>query len=128
VVAAVRVKGRVAAAVAVVSFLAIGLHGRVAKVLEKATVPISDDGLAWIGRTRRSLAAGGADLLIWAAESLLEDATGCWLLSGSAGELGWPVGGVTESSWRGSGARRRCCTDLDKGLSPDLLLPLSAPG
>jgi len=40
----VRVAGRVAAAVAVVSFLAIGLHGRVAKVLEKATVSVSDDG------------------------------------------------------------------------------------
>ena len=62
-----RVAGRVAAAVAVVSFLAIGLHGRVAKVLEKATVLVSDDGLAWIRRTACSLAAGGADLLIWAA-------------------------------------------------------------
>ena len=56
-VAAVRVKGRVAAAVAVVSFLAIGLYGRVAKVLEKATVLVSDDGLAWIRRTACSLTA-----------------------------------------------------------------------
>ena len=55
--AAVRVKGRVAAAVAVVPFLAIGLHGRVAKMLEKATVLVSDDGLAWIRRTACSLAA-----------------------------------------------------------------------
>ena len=51
------VTGRVAAAVAVVSSLAIGLHGRVAKALEKVTVSVSDDGLAWIRRTRRSLAA-----------------------------------------------------------------------
>jgi len=36
----------------------------VAKALEKVTVSVSDDGLAWIGRTRRSLAAGGADLLL----------------------------------------------------------------
>jgi len=50
----VRVVRRVAAAVAVVSFLAIGLHGRVAKTLEKVTVSVSDDGLAWIGRTRCS--------------------------------------------------------------------------
>ena len=57
--AAVRVKGRVA----VVPFLAIGLHGRVAKVLEKATVLVFDDGLAWIRRTRCSLAA----YWIWAA-------------------------------------------------------------
>jgi len=42
---------------AVVPLFAVGLHGRVAKVLEKATVPLSDDGLAWIGRTRCSLAA-----------------------------------------------------------------------
>ena len=61
-----RVKGRVAAAVAVVLPFAVGLHGRVARVLEKATVPVPDDGLEWIRRTRRSLAAGGADLLIWA--------------------------------------------------------------
>ena len=69
----------------------------------------------------RSADLGCADLLdlFWAAESLMEDATGCWLLSGSAGELGWPAGGVAESPWRGSGAHRRCCTDLDKGLSPD---------
>ena len=53
-----RVAGRVAAAVAVVSFLAIGLHGRVAKVLEKTTVSVSDDGLAWIRRTACSLADG----------------------------------------------------------------------
>ena len=51
-----RVAGRVAAAVAVVSFLAIGLHGRVAKALGKVTVSVSDDGLTWIGRTRCSLA------------------------------------------------------------------------
>ena len=49
-----RVKGRVAAAVAVVPFLAIGLHGRVAKALEKATVLVSDDGLARIRRTHCS--------------------------------------------------------------------------
>jgi len=48
---AVRVVGRVAVAVAAVLFLANGLHGRVAKVLEKATVLVSDDGLAWIRRT-----------------------------------------------------------------------------
>ena len=54
-----RVAGRVAVTVVVVRFLANGLHGGVAKTLEKATVPISDDGLAWIGRTRCSLAAGG---------------------------------------------------------------------
>ena len=50
--------------VAVVRFLANGLHGGVAKTLEKVTVLVSGDGLAWIGRTRRSLAAGGADLLL----------------------------------------------------------------
>ena len=64
VVADVRVVGRVAAVVAVVSFIAIGLHGRVARLLGKATVPISDDGLAWIGRTRCSPGEdeGGLDL------------------------------------------------------------------
>jgi len=41
----VRVAGRVAAAVAVVSFLANGLHGRVAKTLEKVTALVSDEGL-----------------------------------------------------------------------------------
>ena len=40
-----------------VPFHAVGLHGRVAKVLKKATVPVSDDRLAWIRRTRCSLAA-----------------------------------------------------------------------
>ena len=65
--AAERVKGRVAVAVVVMLPFAVGLHGRVARVLEKATVPVSNDGLEWIRRTRRSLAAGGPDLLIWAA-------------------------------------------------------------
>ena len=37
--------------VAVVLFLANGLHGRVAKALGKVTVSVSDDGLAWIRRT-----------------------------------------------------------------------------
>ena len=59
---AVRVAGRVAVTVAVVSFLAIRLHGRMAKALEKVTVPVSDDGLVWIGRTSCSLAAVCADL------------------------------------------------------------------
>jgi len=45
-----------------VRFLANGLHGGVAKTLEKVTVLVSDDGLAWIGRTRCSLAAVCADL------------------------------------------------------------------
>jgi len=58
----VRVAGRVAVAVAVVSFLAIGLHGRMAKALEKVTVSVSDDGLAWIGRTRRSSGEDGGGL------------------------------------------------------------------
>ena len=57
-----RVAGRVAAAVAVVSFLANGLHGGVAKTLEKVTVLVSGDGLAWIGRTTCSLAAYALNL------------------------------------------------------------------
>ena len=57
-----RVAGRVAAAVAVVSFLAIGLHGRVAKAMEKVTVSVSDDGLVWIRRTDCSLVACALDL------------------------------------------------------------------
>ena len=51
------VAGRVAVTVAVVLFLAVGLQGRVARVLEKATVPVSDDGLAWIGSEHHSLLA-----------------------------------------------------------------------
>ena len=41
--------------VAVVLFLAVGLQGRVARVLEKATVPVSDDGPVWIGSEHHSL-------------------------------------------------------------------------
>ena len=37
---------RVAVAAAVVLLLAVGLQGRVARVLEKAAVSVSDDGLA----------------------------------------------------------------------------------
>jgi len=68
------VAGRVAVAVAVARFLAVGLQGRVAKVLEKATVPVSDDGLAWIRRGGRSLpcaldlgASGCCQVLLFAA-------------------------------------------------------------
>ena len=62
-----RITGRVAVTVAVVPLFAVGLHGKVARVLEKATVPVSSDGLAWIGRTRCSLAA-----------VLLLSFLGCW--------------------------------------------------
>ena len=54
------VAGRVAVTVTVVLFLAVGLQGRVARVLEKATVPVSDDGLAWIRRTRCSAKRGSS--------------------------------------------------------------------
>ena len=40
--------------VAVVRFLANGLHGGVAKTLGKVTVLVSGDGMAWIGRTTSS--------------------------------------------------------------------------
>ena len=48
------VTGRVAVTVAVVRFLAVGLHRTVARILGKATVSVSDDDLAWIRRTRCS--------------------------------------------------------------------------
>ena len=37
--------------------LALGRQGRVARVLEKAAVLVSDDGLAWIGSEHHSLLA-----------------------------------------------------------------------
>jgi len=63
----------------VVSFLAIGLHGRVAKVLEKATVLVSDDGLAWIRRT-------GCSPVICAGSGLPCCRSPSWAADGGCGD------------------------------------------
>ena len=58
--------------------LAVGLQGRVARVLEKAAVLVSDDGLAWIRRGGCSLPAGSGCAQAW-----------FWLPSGAAVSLLW---------------------------------------
>ena len=57
------VTGRVAVTVAVAPLFAVGLYRTVARVLEKATVLVSDDGLAWIWRTACSLPVGSGLLI-----------------------------------------------------------------
>jgi len=116
--------------VAVVRFLANGLHGRVARLLGKATVPISDDGLAWIGRTTSSLAAENTDLLLsrsgfgyWCAAAVaVERIRGslwikgkllvCWGAKARPGLL------LGSPAWCRFAARRGCCCccpDLQEG-------------
>ena len=109
------VAGRVAVSVAVVPLFAVGPHGRVAKVLEKATVLVSDDGLAWIRRTTCSLAAYAADLdllVMIGAVSLLWSA--CCSVGSGAGlrwkEAAWPGSG---SAVRGKGGSGCCCCSVD---------------
>ena len=104
-----RVVGRVAAVVAVVLFLAIGLHGRVAKALEKVTVSVSDNGLAWIRRTACSLAAGG----LLRRSGLLRISAGSGL---SLAALLLDLDSVLRGGWtQQGGALAACCPDLQEG-------------
>ena len=77
---------------------AVGQHGRVARVLEKATVPVSNDDLAWIRRTHCSLPVLGPDCVqIWDAAvwTVVAAAVG---VAGRAKEgTAWP--GLAAGAW-----------------------------